>query len=277
MKKLIIAFSVISILCSMPIVAQNFQGVAIYEVNSGSGGFTITSTTMNPQQMAKMEELMKKSNTETFILNFTKSESIYEKEQKLDAPKSSGKVSSFTAGKDSKLYKNVKDKLQLEEEDFMDREFLVSDSLKNWNWQLTSETKKIGDYTCYKAISIKKVTAREMEEYEKDKAAELAGKTAFFISEEPTDKIITAWYTPEIPIAQGPGYFWGLPGLILEASFDKTLILCSKVVLNPKANYSMKLPKNGTKVTKTEYDKIVEDKLESMKDSNGVIQIRIEE
>lgn len=277
MKKLIITFSLAATFFSTPICAQNFQGVAVYEVNSGGKDVMITSSTMNPAQLERMQELLKKSNTETFILNFTKSESIYEKEQKLDAPKPSAKKRGFGGEKDSKIYKNVKDNLQLEEEDFMDKEFLVSDSLKNWNWQLTSETKKIGDYTCYKAISIKKVTAEELEEYQKDKAEELAGKTAFFTSEEPKDKTITAWYTPEIPIAQGPGYFWGLPGLILEASFDKTLILCSKVVLNPKTNYSMKLPKKGKKVTKAEYDKIVEDKLESMKDSEGVIQIRIEE
>jgi GLPGLI family protein len=52
--------------------------------------------------------------------------------------------------------------------------------------------------------------------------------------EMPKDVTITAWYTPEIPVNQGPENYWGLPGLILEINDGKTVILCSKIVLNPK-------------------------------------------
>jgi GLPGLI family protein len=51
--------------------------------------------------------------------------------------------------------------------------------------------------------------------------------------EMPKDVTITAWYTPEIPVNQGPENYWGLPGLILEINDGKTVILCSKIVLNP--------------------------------------------
>jgi GLPGLI family protein len=49
--------------------------------------------------------------------------------------------------------------------------------------------------------------------------------------EMPKETIVTAWYTPEIPVNQGPDKYWGLPGLILEVNDGKT-VLCSKVVLN---------------------------------------------
>jgi predicted GIY-YIG superfamily endonuclease len=52
--------------------------------------------------------------------------------------------------------------------------------------------------------------------------------------EMPKEISITAWYTPEIPINQGPENYWGLPGLILEVTDGKTVILCSKLVLNTK-------------------------------------------
>ena len=54
--------------------------------------------------------------------------------------------------------------------------------------------------------------------------------------EVPKEIEITAWYTPQIPINQGPGEYWGLPGLILEINADRTTILCSKIIMNPSEN-----------------------------------------
>jgi GLPGLI family protein len=51
--------------------------------------------------------------------------------------------------------------------------------------------------------------------------------------EIPKDVTITAWYTPETSKSRS----WkllGLPGLILEINDGKTVILCSKIVLNLK-------------------------------------------
>jgi GLPGLI family protein len=50
---------------------------------------------------------------------------------------------------------------------------------------------------------------------------------------------------PEIPVSQGPEGYWGLPGLILEVNDGKTVLLCSKVVLNPKVKAEIKAPSKG--------------------------------
>ena len=47
-------------------------------------------------------------------------------------------------------------------------------------------------------------------------------------AEVPREITVTAWYTPQIPINQGPGEYWGLPGLILEINADKTTIFVLK-------------------------------------------------
>ncbi|NER12955.1 GLPGLI family protein [Leptobacterium flavescens] len=57
-------------------------------------------------------------------------------------------------------------------------------------WDLKEETKKIGSFTCHKAIG------------------EFRGR------------IYTAWYTLDVPVNAGPWKLQGLPGLILEA-YDK--------------------------------------------------------
>ena len=57
-----------------------------------------------------------------------------------------------------------------------------------------------------------------------------------------TTTTVTAWYTPQIPVSNGPDEFQGLPGLILELSYDSQTILCSKVTLNLKKQINNKSP-----------------------------------
>jgi hypothetical protein len=83
--------------------------------------------------------------------------------------------------------------------------------------------------------------------------------------EMPKEITITAWYTPEIPINQGPESYWGLPGLILEVNDGKTTILCSKVVLNAKEKVEIKASTNGKVISQKEYDETVVKKMEEMR------------
>ena len=82
--------------------------------------------------------------------------------------------------------------------------------------------------------------------------------------EIPKEQTVTAWYTPQIPINQGPGEYWGLPGLILEVSSGRTTILCSKIVMNPGEKEEIKRPSKGKEVTQAEYSEIVKKKMEEM-------------
>jgi GLPGLI family protein len=84
--------------------------------------------------------------------------------------------------------------------------------------------------------------------------------------EIPKEQTITAWYTPQIPINQGPGEYWGLPGLILEVNAGRTTILCSKIVMNPDEKEEIKRPSKGKKVTQEEYSEIIKKKMEEMRE-----------
>ena len=76
----------------------------------------------------------------------------------------------------------------------------------------------------------------------------------------------TAWYSPEIPVNQGPENYWGLPGLILEVNDGKTTILCSKIVLNSKDKVEIKAPTKGKEVSQKEFDETVKKKMEEMRE-----------
>ena len=59
--------------------------------------------------------------------------------------------------------------------------------------------------------------------------------------------------TPEIPIATGPSWYGGLPGLILEISDDKTTVLCTKIVMNPTEKTKIKRPKKGKVIATSDF------------------------
>ena len=96
-------------------------------------------------------------------------------------------------------------------------------------------------------------------------------KPSLFKIEEPKDKVIIAWYTPEIPVSFGPNNYWGLPGLILEINEEESIILCSKVTLSNKEKSKIKVPNTGDKVTQKKFDEIEKKKMDSMKNDDGVI------
>ena len=97
-----------------------------------------------------------------------------------------------------------------------------------------------------------------------DKEKELKNGNEIEVSKEMT---VTAWYTPQIPLKNGPGEFSGLPGLILELNFYRTTILCSKIVMNPNESVVIKIPKKGKEVTRKEYNIIVKKKVEEMREN----------
>lgn len=269
---------IIALLVFLPSVlfAQNFQGMAVYASKQSLKGLQIDGKNReDADEMTKIiMDRLAKSLEKTYVLNFNSFESTYEQEQKLEAP-SAGFSGGVESSGDGLTYKNIKTKLLLVEEEFFGKEFLITDSLKVYQWELQNETKKIGDFTCYKALSVDRVSQEDLDKYEADKVKQDTAKTAFFTVSEPKERVITVWYTPEIAVSQGPGAFWGLPGLIMEANYDDTIILCSKIVLNPKKKVEIKMPKKGKRVTKLEYDSLIAKQMETMTDDDGVIRIEI--
>ena len=137
---------------------------------------------------------------------------------------------------------------------------------------MVNETKQIGQYMCFKATAIKKAEDMEVMRIRprRGNVPEKAQDTAQTNEAQvPKEIIVTAWYAPQIPVNQGPGDYWGLPGLILEVNTDRTTILCSKIVINPAEKETIKAPSKGKEVTQAEYDVIVKEKMKEMQDMYG--------
>lgn len=287
MYKIILLLTAL-VLSSIGLRAQEFQGMAVYESKTSTADFKTRmegNKNITPEMMKNIEDRMKKMFEKTFILNFDKSASIYKEEEKLDAPGQDGgggmrMMASMTGGGGT-YYKNVKDKSYTVDKEFMGKEFLVKDTLTNLKWKMEGETRVIGGYNCYKATAVRPVSKTDFRNFRprdekndetKKDATEKAcepKKTSFMDElDVPKEVTITAWYTPEIPVNQGPEGYWGLPGLILEVNDGKTVILCSKVVLNPKEKAAIKPATNGKVINQKDFDETVIKKMEEFREMN---------
>ena len=264
------------------IQAQEFQGMAVYQSKTSMEDFKARMSgnkDITPEMQKTMEERMKKMFEKTFILNFDKSASIYKEEEKLDAPGQNNggmrMMASMTGGGGT-YYKNIKEKTYTVDKEFMGKEFLVKDSLIHLKWKMEGETRVIGGFNCFKATAVRPVSKTDFqnlrpkkEEATTDKPADATKKTNFMDGMEmPKEVVVTAWYTPEVPVNQGPDNYWGLPGLILEVNDGKTVILCSKIILNPKEKAVIKASTKGKVVTQAEYDETVIKKMEEFREMN---------
>lgn len=135
--------------------------------------------------------------------------------------------------KTSVLYKDLSNKMFLKSSNLMGKEFLVKDTLTSYQWNLTDETKIIGNYVCKKAVATDK------------------------------EKSITAWYTPSIPIMDGPDQYFGLPGLIIELTDGNITYNALKVQETP--DITIIKPSTGKEITKATYLKLRKERIEAIK------------
>ena len=253
--------------------AQDFQGVAHYFSKTTVDMNNFGGRQMSEEMKRQIAERMKSMFERNYVLTFNKEASIYKEEEQLETPGQGGRgfgrmmMGSFAGGPQ---YKNVKDNQMLQEQEFFGKQFLINDELQKLDWKLEGETKQIGQYLCMKATAVKKVegidfTAMRRRGPNRDNETKNdSTQTNEPEFEMPAEIIVTAWYTPQIPVSHGPGEYWGLPGLILEVNALRTTILCSKIVINPKERTEINKPQKGKEVTQAEYNKIVKDKTEEM-------------
>lgn len=261
MKKLVFIF-LLGI--TAQVTGQEFMGLATYKTDMQMK-VSMDSTQVMDDQMNLIQEQIMFMNKKEFQLSFNASESNWKEQEQLDKPAqgTSGiqiQIVGMGGGPDGLLYKNTKEKTRLESTDAFGKLFLISGELEPYEWEMTSETKQIGKYTCYKAIAKREVTETHI--------AEVNGEREE--TEKKKIQTTTAWYTPDIPVNHGPDNFWGLPGLILEVNSGNRIMICTQVVLNPKDEaVSIQIPSKGKQVTSTEYEALMKEHAEKMQKMYG--------
>ena len=270
MKAIIISITTLTLFFVTTINAQNFTGKAIYRTSTKSTfKFGKDQDGVTDKMQEELKKQLQKMNQKTFILEFDRKTSTYKEEVSLASPKSKiGGVGVFVSslggsGSTSIYYKDIREKRFVNQTEIQGKRFLVKDKLSEINWELSSETKNIGTYTCYKATYSKEV----------DKV-EISIKDGETVKDKSKETIVTtAWYTPQVPVSNGPGNYQGLPGLILEINDGKKTIVCAEIILNSSQKSKIEEPKKGKVVSQKKYIKIQKQKkdemMEKFKGRNG--------
>lgn len=212
-----------------------------------------------------ISEAIKGETQKEYTLVFNSTESLFKETDKVDnkISKNSGMSIQTTVLDTDKaggehLYKDLKNGIYTEQAESFDKTFLINDSIPKINWVLTKDTKNIGQYKCNKAYYIN--------EY-------MAPKSPTNLTELVTKiDTVVAWYSPQIPVSNGPKLLSGLPGFILEFSDSQEIFQCSEIVLNPKEEVCITKPTKGKQISAKAFKVLMDKKQkEQMEQLNGLL------
>lgn len=233
------------------IYSQKIQGKAEYKSKINMN-VTVDDSSVNKDEQKKINEMFKKQFEKQFILIFKNNESVYREQEVLTSPNQTHNIEAILSNNNGNvLYRNYSENRYVFKNEFFGKLFLIKDSIKKLDWNLVNETKKIGEFLCYKATKIKRVDPTIKNHNSPNEDNKLKND----------EQIITVWYTPQIPLSIGPESYYGLPGLILEVHDGNKVLVCDNIVLNSENNFKIKEPKSGKRVSQREFDIIKGKKL----------------
>jgi GLPGLI family protein len=148
----------------------------------------------------------------------------------------------------SRYYFDMENGKTIDNFEFFGRTFLIEEEMGLKKWKLTGDQKELLGYKCQKAVL------------------------------QDTLRKVEAWFTPQIPVAVGPGEFADLPGMVLEVSVGgqrARSVVATKVELKTPEKDALEKPTKGKSVTREEFNKIRDEKMKEMnaQGGNGVIRV----
>lgn len=257
MKKhlsILISFTFSTLIFSQEKLLVEYESTMEFDVNKG---FVMTTTNTdngsntkigaNKEMEGKLKEAMSKPSY--YNLTLTPDESDFRVVDKVtnDQPSEGGIVIKVSAN-NGITYKNLNEKVSIKATTSFNQDFLIMDSLKNYDWKITRESKEILGYEVRKAEALADSTTN-----------------------------LVAWYAPKLTYKNGPDVYGGLPGLIMEIEINsdsekrgKRKITYKAVALNVvNDKKGIDRPKKGKKMTNEEFTKWNEEQMEKMKEMYG--------
>ncbi|NOT75560.1 MAG: GLPGLI family protein [Cyclobacteriaceae bacterium] len=245
-RMLLIVGFLVSIATVQVVFGQVAEGVITYEVK-------INMHRRIPAERAQMKQMIPEFRTTKQQLFFKADESIYkplieDEDEATSATVSGGGMRMTMRNPNTEIYLSQATNIMLTKQEFMGKEYLVTDTVKVSPWKFGTGTKTIAGYEC---------------------------KQAYYTDEtQPSGKQeITAWYTDKIRPFLGPERFNTLPGAILalDINNEERVFIAKSVEVKELKKNDLKAPTSGTKISRVEFRAIMEEQMKKMGGNNTFI------
>jgi GLPGLI family protein len=164
-------------------------------------------------------------------------------------------------------YTDIAKQMQYEERAFFEKEFLIIDSLKQYKWKLSEETKTIAKQLCKKATTM--ITAPQMRMRVSIGGGNNTDTTAN-TPRAPKETELVVWYAENIPVSFGPDNYSGLPGVIMELDQDNGATVTTAVEVSAKyPKKELIAPTKGDKMNRAQFQESMQKLMQDMQRGGG--------
>lgn len=185
-----------------------------------------------PEELEEFLQIKERAKELTFILKINEDRALFIHPQVDEDDWNLFMAYQSTAG-DYSYFTDFDKNEQVVQFPYWGAEIYIENKINGIPWKLTNESKKIENYTCFKAT--------------KEFVVNIGGFK--------NTKKVEAWYTPEIPIKFGPKQYVGLPGLIIELKEDYITYFLKEINYQSKDQPAILPPIKGIKMTWEEFAK----------------------
>ena len=168
-------------------------------------------------------------------------------------------------------YTDMAKQMQYEERAFFEKEFLIIDSLKQYKWKLSEETKTIAKQLCKKATTM--ITAPQMMRMRVSmgRGGENNTDTTANTPRAPKETELVVWYAENIPVSFGPDNYSGLPGVIMEIDQDNGATVTTAVEVSAKyPKKELVAPTKGDKMNRVQFQENMQKLMQEMQRGGGI-------
>jgi GLPGLI family protein len=171
-------------------------------------------------------------------------------------------------------YTDLAKQTQYEERAFFEKEFLIIDSLKQYKWKLSEETKTIAKQLCKKATTI--ITAPQIRMRVSMGGGGNNTDTTANTPRAPKETELVVWYAENIPVSFGPDNYSGLPGVIMEIDQDNGATVTTAVEVSAKyPKKELVAPTKGDKMNRAQFQENMMKLVQDMQRGGGMGGMRI--